>query len=81
LSEGESTLNSHAKETLLNLLRSNNAFTELSKLKKVAKDFSASQIIQELKTHTIIRKLYPVVKTVISELALLPKTLSTMQHW
>lgn len=66
-------LSSHTKETLLNLLRSNNTFTELSKIKKVAKDFSQSQITQELKTHSIIRNLYPIVKTVISELALSPK--------
>tara|TARA_R110000772_G_scaffold260826_1_gene379020 strand:- start:3486 stop:6317 length:2832 start_codon:yes stop_codon:yes gene_type:complete len=68
-------LSSYTKETLLNLLRSNNTFTELSKIKKVAKDFSQSQITQELKTHSIIRNLYPIVKTVISELALSPKNL------
>ena len=42
------------KVTLLKLLESNSTFTDLAKLKKMAKDFSASQIAQELKTHKII---------------------------
>ncbi len=46
------------KTTLLNLLKSNSTFTDLAKLKKMAKDFSASQIAQELKTHKIIRSLF-----------------------
>jgi hypothetical protein len=59
----EVVLNEHltqpTKATLLKLLESNNTFTDLVKLKKMAKDFSASQVAQELKTHKIIRSLYP----------------------
>tara|TARA_R110001583_G_scaffold194762_2_gene366866 strand:+ start:232 stop:3063 length:2832 start_codon:yes stop_codon:yes gene_type:complete len=68
-------LDSKAKQSLLDLLKSNTTFTDLSKLKKMAKDFTASQIIQELKTHSIIRSLYPDVKSVVSALALSPKNL------
>ena len=63
------------KTTLLKLLESNNTFTDLAKLKKMAKDFSASQIAQELKTHKIIRSLYPEIKVLITELGLSPKNL------
>ncbi|GAA62462.1 hypothetical protein P20311_0235 [Pseudoalteromonas sp. BSi20311] len=63
------------KATLLKLLESNNTFTDLAKLKKMAKDFSASQIAQELKTHKIIRSLYPEIKVLITELELSPKNL------
>jgi hypothetical protein len=55
-------LNQAIKVTLLKLLESSSTFTDLAKLKKMAKDFSASQIAQELKTHKIIRSLYPVIK-------------------
>ncbi len=41
----------------------------------MAKDFSASQISQELKTHKIIRSLYPEIKVLITELELSPKNL------
>jgi hypothetical protein len=41
----------------------------------MAKDFSASQIVQELKTHKIIRSLYPEIKGLINELDLSPKNL------
>jgi len=63
------------KTTLLKLLESNSTFTDLAKLKKMAKDFSASQIAQELKTHKIIRSLYPEIKVLITELELSPKNL------
>lgn len=63
------------KATLLKLLESNNTFTDLAKLKKMAKDFSTSQITQELKTHKIIRSLYPEIKVLIAELELSPKNL------
>lgn len=63
------------KATLLKLLESNSTFTDLAKLKKMAKDFSASQIAQELKTHKIIRSLYPEIKVLITELELSPKNL------
>ncbi len=63
------------KATLLKLLESNSTFTDLAKLKKMAKDFSASQIAQELKTHKIIRSLYPEIKLLITELELSPKNL------
>ena len=63
------------KATLLKLLESNSTFTDLAKLKKMAKDFSASQIAQELKTHKIIRSLYPEIKVLIAELELSPKNL------
>ena len=63
------------KATLLKLLESNSTFTDLAKLKKMAKDFSASQIVQELKTHKIIRSLYPEIKVLIAELELSPKNL------
>lgn len=63
------------KATLLKLLESNSTFTDLAKLKKMAKDFSASQIEQELKTHKIIRSLYPEIKVLITELELSPKNL------
>lgn len=61
--------------TLLTLLEASNTFTDLAKLKKMAKDFSYSEINQELKTHKIIRTLYPEIKQLISELALSPKNL------
>jgi hypothetical protein len=60
---------------LLKLLESNNTFTDLAKLKKMAKDFSASQIAQELKTHKIIRSLCPEIKVLITKLELSPKNL------
>lgn len=60
---------------MLDLLKSNTTFTDLSKLKKIAKDLTASQITQELKTHSVIRSLYPDVKSVVSALALSPKNL------
>jgi len=63
------------KTILLKLLESNSTFTDLAKLKKMAKDFSASQIAQELKTHKIIRSLYPEIKVLITELELSPKNL------
>jgi TnpA family transposase len=63
------------KVTLLKLLEANSTFTDLAKLKKMAKDFSASQISQELKTHKIIRSLYPEIKVLIAELKLSPKNL------
>ncbi|PSU41354.1 DDE transposase, partial [Photobacterium frigidiphilum] len=63
------------RATLLKLLESNNTFTDLAKLKKMAKDFSTSEINQELKTHKIIRTLYPDIKILISELELSPKNL------
>ena len=63
------------KATLLKLLESNSTFTDLAKLKKMAKDFSASQIAQELKTHKIIRSLFPEIKVLITELELSPKNL------
>jgi len=63
------------RATLLKLLESNSTFTDLAKLKKMAKDFSTSQITQELKTHKIIRSLYPEIKTLIAELELSPKNL------
>nr|WP_286203500.1 DUF4158 domain-containing protein [Pseudoalteromonas sp. NBT06-2] len=63
------------RATLLKLLGSNNTFTDLAKLKKMSKDFSASQITQELKTHKIIRSLYPEIKVLIAELELSPKNL------
>lgn len=59
--------------TLLKLLEANTTFTDLAKLKKMAKDFSYSEINQELKTHKIIRTLYPEIKQLISELALAEK--------
>ncbi|MBA6256830.1 MULTISPECIES: hypothetical protein [unclassified Colwellia] len=55
-------LNQAIKVTLLKLLESSSTFTDLAKLKKMPKDFSASQIAQELKTHKIIRSLYSVIK-------------------
>ena len=68
-------LSSGTRKTLLKLLESNNTFTDLAKLKKMAKDFSTSQITQELKTHKIIRSLYPEIKELIAELELSPKNL------
>jgi TnpA family transposase len=68
-------LSLNTQATLLKLLESNNTFTDLAKLKKMAKDFSTSQITQELKTHKIIRALYPEIKLLISELELSPKNL------
>ena len=64
------SLSSGTRKTLLKLLESNNTFTDLAKLKKMAKDFSTSQITQELKTHKIIRSLYPEIKEFIAELEL-----------
>ncbi|SGZ15090.1 Transposase [Moritella viscosa] len=61
--------------TLLKLLKASNTFTDLAKLKKIAKDFSYSEINQELKTHKIIRNLYPEIKLLIAELALSQKNL------
>ena len=69
------SLSSGTRKTLLKLLESNNTFTDLAKLKKMAKDFSTSQITQELKTHKIIRSLYPDIKSLIAELELSPKNL------
>lgn len=69
------SLSSGTRETLLKLLESSNTFTDLAKLKKMAKDFSASQISQELKTHKIIRSLYPEIKMLITELELSRKNL------
>lgn len=68
-------LSSGTRATLLKLLESSNAFTDLAKLKKMAKDFSTSQITQELKTHKIIRSLYPEIKGLITDLELSPKNL------
>ena len=68
-------LGSDTKATLLRLLDSKSTFTDLAMLKRMAKDFSASQISQELKTHKIIRALYPEIKTLIAELELSPKNL------
>ena len=68
-------LTQSTKAILLKLLESNSTFTDLAKLKKMAKDFSASQITQELKTHKIIRSLYPEIKVLIAELELSPKNL------
>jgi hypothetical protein len=68
-------LDSETKTTLLRLLDSKSTFTDLAKLKRMAKDFSASQISQELKTHKIIRALYPEIKILIAELDLSPKNL------
>lgn len=68
-------LSSGTRATLLKLLESNNTFTDLAKLKKMAKDFSARQISQELKTHKTIRSLYPEIKALIVELKLSPKNL------
>lgn len=58
-------LSLETKSTLLQLLESKNTFTDLAKLKRMAKDFSASQITQELKTHKTIRSLYPEIKLLI----------------
>jgi len=69
------SLSSGTRKTLLKLLESSNTFTDLAKLKKMAKDFSTSQITQELKTHKIIRSLYPEIKSLIAELELSPKNL------
>jgi TnpA family transposase len=69
------SLSLDTRSTLLKLLESNNTFTDLAKLKKMAKDFSYNQITQELKTHKIIRALYPEIKLLISELELSPKNL------
>ncbi len=68
-------LTKSTKVTLLKLLESNSTFTDLAKLKKMAKDFSTSEITQELKTHKIIRSLYPEIKALITELELSPKNL------
>lgn len=68
-------LGSDTKATLLRLLDSKSTFTDLAMLKRMAKDFSASQISQELKTHKIIRALYPEIRTLIAELELSPKNL------
>ncbi len=68
-------LSSDTKSTLLQLVESKNTFTDLAKLKRMAKDFSASQITQELKTHKAIRSLYPEIKLLIAELKLSPKNL------
>jgi hypothetical protein len=66
-------LTQSTKAILLKLLESNSTFTDLAKLKRMAKDFSASQIAQELKTHKAIRLLYPEIKVLIAELKLSPK--------
>ncbi|WP_368411013.1 DUF4158 domain-containing protein [Colwellia sp. 3_MG-2023] len=68
-------LTQSTKAILLKLLESNSTFTDLAKLKRMAKDFSASQIAQELKTHKTIRLLYPEIKVLIAELKLSPKNL------
>jgi TnpA family transposase len=68
-------LSSNTKEALLKLLESNNTFTDLAKLKKIAKNFSMNQITQELKTHKTIRSLYPEIKSLITEFELSPKNL------
>jgi TnpA family transposase len=68
-------LTQSTKAILLKLLESNSTFTDLAKLKRMAKDFSASQIAQELKTHKTIRLLYPEIKLLIAELKLSPKNL------
>ena len=69
------SLSSGTRATLLKLLESRNTFTDLAKLKKMAKDFSTSQITQELKTHKIIRSLYPEIKGLIADLELSPRNL------
>ncbi|WP_275041157.1 MULTISPECIES: Tn3 family transposase [unclassified Pseudoalteromonas] len=75
----ESVLNQHlssnTKVMLLKLLDSKSTFTDLAKLKRMAKDFSTSQITRELTTHKIIRSLYPEIKALIAELELSPKNL------
>lgn len=69
------SLSLDTQATLLKLLEANTTFTDLAKLKKMAKDFSYGEINQELKTHKIIRTLYPEIKLLISALALSPKNL------
>jgi hypothetical protein len=71
----EDQLNIATKKKLLELLDSRNAFTDLAKLKKMAKDFTSSQITQELKTHAVIQSLYPDIKAIVSALALSAKNL------
>ena len=71
----EVQLNISTKKRLLELLDSRSAFTDLAKLKKMAKDFTSSQITQELKTHAVIQSLYPDIKAIVSALALSPNNL------
>jgi len=73
-------LTQSTKAILLKLLESNSTFTDLAKLKRMAKDFSASQIAQELKTHKTIRLLYPEIKVLLLNSNYPPKTLNTTRH-
>ncbi len=63
------------RTTLLRLLESKETFTDLAQLKRMAKDFSASQISRELSSHHTIRALYPDLKILIHQLELSPKNL------
>lgn len=63
------------RTALLKLLGSDETFTDLSRLKQMAKDFSSSQINRELTTHQAIKELYPELKQIIVELSLSPKNL------
>ena len=73
-------LTQSTKAILLKLLESNSTFTDLAKLKRMAKDFSASQIAQELKTHKTIRLLYPEIKVLLLNSNYPLKTLNTTRH-
>ncbi len=68
-------MSADTRKTLLKLLESKETFTDLAKLKRIAKDFSASQINRELSSHRTIRALYPELKVLIHQLDLSPKNL------
>jgi len=70
-----SSMSVDTRKTLLKLLDSKETFTDLAKLKRMAKDFSAGQINRELSSHLSIRALYPELKVLIHQLELSPKNL------
>lgn len=69
----EQSMTPKTRASLLKLLGSDETFTDLSRLKQMAKDFSKSQINRELTTHQLIKELYPELKQIIAKLPLFEK--------
>ncbi len=70
-----SSMSIDTRATLLELLEFKETFTDLAKLRRMAKDFPASKIARELNSHRTIRTLYPELKVLIHKLYLSPKNL------
>ncbi len=70
-----SELKSKTKNTVLQMLKSKDRYTDLTQLKKPSSDFSVSEINREIKAHKKISPIFSQLKAVIKKLNLSPVNL------